>query len=124
MRNDKLISDAAKSTPSNRAILAFLLAYLLVMSILAFQKYSLMNSNSGNNALITNAFWNTIHGKPFYTIYVGMSHLGVHATYLLFLLLPFYWLVPNTCTLIFMESVAITASGFGFFLILSETLPS
>ena len=44
-----------------------------------------------------------------------MSYLGAHSCWLLFLFVPFYWLLPSVYTLIFLQSFTIAASGVPFY---------
>jgi uncharacterized membrane protein len=102
---------------SLRPLLIFLAAYTLVFFALAARKFNVMNSNTGDMAMVLNAFWHTLHGKLFYSPYIGMSYLGNHAALILLLFVPFYWVAPSAYTLLFLQSLTIAASGLPFYFI-------
>lgn len=102
---------------SLRPVIVFLAIYALAFFALACRKHNVMNSNEGDNAAIVNFYWQTMHGRLFYSVYFGMSHLGAHASYLALLLVPVYAIIPSIYTLFFLESATIAASGLPFFLI-------
>jgi uncharacterized membrane protein len=114
-------ADPAKSL---HPLIIFLSIYALVFFALAYRKFNIMNSDNGNIAISVNAFWHTIQGKLFYTVSAGMNHLGVHATYLILLFTPIFALFPHAETLLFMQTLMITASGLPFFLISRKVLQS
>ncbi len=111
-----------QSPPSLRPLLVFLTVYALVFFALAARKFGIMNSNEGDDAVIVNAFWNTLHGRFFYSVDQGMSHFGVHVTPAILVALPFYWLVPSAYTLLLLQSVVIAAAGVPFFLLARKVL--
>jgi uncharacterized membrane protein len=111
-----------QSPPSLRRLLTFLALYAFAFFLLAARRYNVMNSNSGDSSVIINAFWNTLHGRFFYSIDQGMSHFGVHVTPAILVALPFYWLVPSAYTLLLLQSVVIAAAGIPFFLLARKVL--
>jgi uncharacterized membrane protein len=111
-----------QSPQSLRPLLVFLAAYALVFFALAARKFGIMNSNEGDDAVIVNAFWNTVHGRFFYSIYVGMSHFGVHVTPAILVGVPFYWLAPSAYTLLLVQSIIIASAGVPFFLLARKVL--
>lgn len=100
-----------------RSVLIILAVYLCVFFGLAARKFAVMNSNEGDMAVTINACWHTIHGRLFYCTYIGMSHLGVHASFAELICVPFYWLFPSVYTLLFLQSLTLTAAGYVFYLI-------
>lgn len=124
MKPDPMAQPAAdrQPVPSLRPLFVFLTVYALVFFALAARKFSVMNSNEGDDAVIISAFWNTLHGRFFYCIDQGMSHFGVHVTPAILVALPFYWLVPSAYTLLLLQSVVIAAAGVPFFLLAREVL--
>ncbi len=107
---------------SVRPLLIFLVFYALVFFALAVRKFNVMNSNTGDMATIVNSFWNTLHGRFFYCIYIGMSHFGVHVTPAILVALPFYAIVPSPYTLLLLQSLVIASAGFRFFYWLAKFL--
>ena len=107
---------------SVRPLLIFLVFYALVFFALSVRKFNVMNSNTGDMATIVNSFWNTLHGRFFYCIYIGMSHFGVHVTPAILVALPFYAIVPSPYTLLLLQSLVIASAGFPFFLLARKVL--
>jgi len=107
---------------SVRPLLIFLVVYALVFFALAVRKFNVMNSNTGDMAAIVNSVWNTLHGRFFYCVYIGMSHFGVHVTPAILVALPFYAIVPSPYTLLLLQSLVIAAAGFPFFLLARKVL--
>ncbi len=98
-----------------KSIWVFFAIYSLVFFALACRKFVAMNSNSGDTAILVNAFWHTIHGRLFYSTYMGMSHLGIHATYVMLLFVPVFALAPSAYTLFLVQTLMISVSGLVFF---------
>ena len=51
-----------------------------------------------------------------------MCYFGDHASYVLLLLMPVYWIFPSVVTLLFLQSLFITAAGIPMFLIARRVL--
>jgi uncharacterized membrane protein len=113
-----------QSPPSLRPLLTFLAIYALAFFGLAARKFGIMNSNEGDGAVIINAYWNTVHGRFFDSIYAGMSHFGVHVTPAILVGVPFYWLVPSVYTVLLVQSIVIASAGAPFFLLARKVLGS
>jgi uncharacterized membrane protein len=59
--------------------------------------------------------------EPFVTV-LGLNLLGDHTSFLLLLLVPFYWLVPSASILLTAQTLALGAAAFPAFLIAREKL--
>jgi uncharacterized membrane protein len=105
-----------------RFLLIFLGLYALVFFALAARKYNVMNSIEGDMAAIVNSFWNTVHGRFFYCVYIGMSHFGVHVTPAILVALPLYWAIPSGYMLLFVQSLTVASAGLPFFLLARTVL--
>ena len=90
----------------------FLLAsgYFIFLFLVNLKRYS-GNANIHDLFIFENAMWNTLHGRIFWSFYEFGNHLGVHFSPGLFLLVPFYALVQHPFTLLFLQSLAVAASG-------------
>lgn len=99
-----------------RPILIILAVYFCVFFAMAVRKFVVMNSDEELGVTL-NAFWNTIHGRLFYSPYVGMSLLGLHTCFAALIGLPLFWLFPSMYTLLFLQSFTLTVSGYVFYLI-------
>jgi uncharacterized membrane protein len=59
--------------------------------------------------------------EPFVTV-LGLNLFGDHTSFLLLLLVPFYWLVPSASILLSAQAIALGAAAFPAFLIAREKL--
>lgn len=89
----------------------FYALFLAWMNFLRYQK----GYNIHDMFIFENSFWNTLHGRIFWNFYEFGNHLGVHFSPGLFLLFPFYALVPKPHTLLFLQSAAIALAGIPLF---------
>lgn len=85
--------------------------FLVWINFLRYQK----GYNIHDIFIFESSFWNTLHGRIFWNFYEFGNHLGVHFSPGLFLLFPFYALVPKAHTLLFLQSVAIALAGIPLF---------
>lgn len=72
-------------------------------------------------------FWNTIHGRPFYcpiTHARDGSYLSIHAEPAVYLLAPFYALVPRPETLLVIQSVMLGTAAIPLYLFARRRLGS
>ena len=107
-----------------RRVVVFLASYTLVFFWLAYRKFSLYTDNSADTSIITHAVWATLHGQLFPDFSLKMCYFGDHASYILLILVPFYWLAPVVPTLLLLQSLFIAAAGIPLFLIARRVLAS
>lgn len=85
--------------------------YGLVFFGLAVRQFNVFGCDLSVTADYNNTFWWTIHGKPFASTTYQGSGFGMHSSFFLVLLVPFYWLLPSVYTLYFLQTLAISLSG-------------
>lgn len=93
---------------SDRYLVLTLLAaglYAVIFSLFSIEKH--ISYHSGLDlAIYEQLLWTTIHhGTLFYNTLEGMESFGVHFSPVLFTLLPAYYLVPQTVTLLVIQSL-------------------
>lgn len=110
------------------AVIGAVMLYVPIFFFLQLNIYHTFRSLGTDLGIFTQAFWNTIHGKGiFYNniewqLHGGVkTHFGVHNSPILFLLLPAYYLFPRPQTLLFLQTLAIGASAYTFY-VLAKTL--
>ncbi|MFH0919790.1 MAG: DUF2079 domain-containing protein [Fibrobacterota bacterium] len=111
---------------SHRRIAALLaLTGFAVFFTLSFKRYLAFNADLdlGN---ITQAFWNTLHGRFMQMTWPGTDALGCrwigHTELFFVLLVPFFALFPHPVTLLVLQSAALAGAGFALFLLARERL--
>ncbi|HUI07376.1 MAG TPA: DUF2079 domain-containing protein [Verrucomicrobiae bacterium] len=107
---------------SLRSVFLFLGGYALFFWGLACWKAAMLNSGTGETAIIVHGLWSTLHWKFFWHNAYGMSYFGDHGGFILLLLVPFYALFPSPSTVLLLQSVSIAACGVPVFLIARRVL--
>ena len=98
------------------------LAYIGVFSLFSFQKH--LSYHSGMDlAIYEQLLWTTIHHSTlFYNTIEGMESFGVHFSPILFTLIPFYALFPETNTLLLIQSVLLGLGAVPLYFLARELL--
>jgi uncharacterized membrane protein len=78
----------------------------------------------GDFGVFIQSLWWTLHGLPLFNTMDGTSHLGVHASFLLYALVPLYAVWSSPLMLVFVQAIALAAAGLVFFKIAQEHLDS
>ena len=111
------------STQRAKLILAVGIAvYVLFFFYMAHLKLVSLTRHSGDVAGITGGFWYSLHGRFFYMYQLKMSWFGDKCGWLLALILPLYWLVPDPHTLIFVSCALIGLSVLPVYLLAVHAL--
>ena len=114
-----------KRLPDYAKPLALLIgAYVAVCFALAYRRYAVFGSDTGDIAYFHNMFDASVRGRLFHVPAIGYSNLGVHAAFLWVQFLPFYWLAPGVPTLLFVQSLLLGLCAWPVYLIAREVLPS
>ncbi|MGA2220803.1 MAG: DUF2079 domain-containing protein [Verrucomicrobiia bacterium] len=106
----------------HRKLLLWLGGYTVFFFVLAWRKYAVMNSNSGDAWAMIEAFNCTLRGKLMYIPTYEMSYLGNHASLIVLWVVPLFWLLPTAPTLYFAQSLSIGLSGIPFYLLSRKVL--
>lgn len=102
-----------------RVLLAMLvLGYIVVVTlgaILKFQRFGM----GFDLALIQQAIWNTIHGRPFETYAYDFTNnlLGTDSFFVLLIFVPFYALFPNPVTLLAIQTLVVGTAAIPVYLL-------
>ena len=107
---------------SLRSLAPFLIGYTLFFWGLACWKSSMLNTSTGETAILVHGLWSTLHWKFFWHNAYNMCYFGDHGGFILLLLVPFYALFPSPATVLLLQSVSIAACGVPVFLIARRVL--
>jgi len=69
-----------------------------------------------------NFFWNTITGEFFYSDEFGFNGLGMHFNIIFILMLPFYYLIPNTIIILLIQTLTLSFGIIPLYLILKRNI--
>jgi uncharacterized membrane protein len=98
------------------------IAYILVFWWLACRKFEYATGEMGDIAAVNHLFWSSLHGKFFWHFGIDRSYFAMHQEWLIFLIWPLYALVPDTRTLLFVQTFCIAISSVPMFLIARRVL--
>jgi len=86
-------------------------------SISSIRHYNL-ESRAFDLAIQENVIWNSINGNPFISsVMNGIPYLGNHTVFAYILLLPLYYLIPSTYTLLWVQAIVVVATVMPLFLV-------
>ncbi len=120
-------TEAAGGTAARRAALATWLAialYAVVLSVAAVAQHRMLETRAYDLGIMENVLWNSAHGRWFASALEGGSHLGVHSSFILALLLPFYAFLPRAETLLAAQSVLLALAAWPLYLLARDRLGS
>lgn len=96
-------------------IFAFLSGLLISVSL---TRHFALSSTAYDLGIFDQAIWNTANGNGVFACSIrGMSLLADHFEPILFLLVPFYWIVPNVNVLLIVQALLVASSIFAVYLI-------
>lgn len=100
-----------------------IVGYVLVVGLTAIRKFQLYRMGF-DLALIQQAIWNTIQGRPFETFAYDHTAnlLGTDSFFVLLVLAPFYALWPNPATLLVVQTVIVATSAIPVYLLARDHL--
>lgn len=108
-----------------KAALIAVIIYFAVFSSLSILKYASYNMPSPDLHTFENVLWNTANGRFFLNDHWdGANFLGIHTSFILLLLLPFYMLAQSPITLLLLQTLAIALGALPIFLFAREKLKS
>jgi uncharacterized membrane protein len=120
--------DEIDSTPIVSSALARVALGILIASYIGFfvvwtlRQHYAFGTSGFDIGIFDQGVWLLSRGKePFVTV-LGLNLFGDHTSFILLLLVPFYWLAPSAATLLIAQSVALGAAAFPAFLIAREKL--
>lgn len=106
------------------AVFALALAHALWMSWLQVEMHLGLGTFAYDVGLYDQGVWLLSRGQaPFVTL-MGRNMLGDHASLILFLLVPLYWVVPGTATLLVVQAFVVAAGALPVYLFTRRVLGS
>ncbi len=106
------------------AVLAMALAHAVWMSWLQVDMHLGLGTFAYDVGLYDQGVWLLSRGEaPFVTL-MGRNLLGDHASLILFFVVPFYWVVPGTATLLVIQAFVVAAGAIPTFLFARRVLHS
>lgn len=106
------------------AVLAMALAHALWMSWLQVDMHLGLGTFAYDVGLYDQGVWLLSRGEaPFVTL-MGRNLLGDHASLILFFVVPFYWIIPGTATLLVIQAFVVAAGAIPTFLFARRVLHS
>lgn len=118
--------DTAEPSLTAKVVLAMVAAavFLLVGTISTIRHYN-VESRAFDLAIQENVLWNSINGHPFISsVMGGIPYLGNHTVAAYMLLLPLYYVLPSTYTLLWFQAAIFVATVVPLFLVARYLLRS
>jgi uncharacterized membrane protein len=103
-------------------LMAAIAAYVCLLFGLCWSKYRHFGYQDFDLAVHAQSTWNIIHGS-FDCSILGIPFLGNHMALILFLIAPFYAILPSPLLLLFLQTLILAAGGLGIFLLARKELP-
>jgi len=102
--------------------------YVVVFSILTILRHYAFKTQAWDLGIFTQSFWTTLNGKGLFyhtcelIIHPSGSFFGVHFSPVLFLILPLYWLLPTSETLLVLQSLVLALAAIPICKLAKENL--
>ena len=103
-------------------LLVLVIIYITIFSSIAYLKYQSFSFQDMDLAAINQTFWNAIHGKFISNYYGEAALLSGHKWFILFPLIPFYSILPNPLTLLFLQSLFLGLGAWAVYLLGKELI--
>lgn len=115
---------AQRVTVPQMAFVAMVVAWTLYFSLRSIDIHRGLGTSSYDLGLYDQGVWLLSQGKaPFVTL-MGRNLMGDHASFVLFLVVPFYWIWPSVSTLLVIQSLVIALGALPVFLLARTRLES
>lgn len=105
-------------------VIIAMLIFSIYYSLFAYKHWSLFLTAGHDDAIYVQSMWTTLNGKLFWNTLDatgnGISHLAIHSSLILFLLLPFFKLAPNAFALNFIQVIALALGAIPVYLLGSK----
>lgn len=106
------------------AVLIMCVAHAVWMSWLQVEMHRGLGTFAYDVGLYDQGVWLLSRGhEPFVTL-MGRNMLGDHASLILFFIVPLFWIVPGTATLLVVQAIAIAAGAIPLYLFARRVLSS
>jgi uncharacterized membrane protein len=103
-----------------RLLWLFILLYIAIFLFLVFKRYYYFSYNISDLAIFNQTFFNTIHGRWFDETVTLNNYFADHFSPIIFLLLPFYFLLPSPLTLLSLQTIGLGLAAWPLFYLSKE----
>jgi len=90
--------------------------YILFFGYINFLKYQSFEYKDFDLAVYAQTMWNILHGSIYSSI-LGIDFLGNHASFILFLITPIYFVFRHPLTLLFLQTLSLGIAVYPIYLI-------
>jgi uncharacterized membrane protein len=97
-------------------------AYVVYVSIHSIANHYSLGTAAYDLGIHENTLWNTVHGDFFYSSIEGGSHLGVHTSFIMLIMVPFYAVAPSTETVLVIQALVLGLAAWPLFLLARKML--
>lgn len=106
-----------KEDPLLISIAVMSVAFSVIFSILSTNRFEAMHATGYDLGLFSQAFYNTLHGKLFYTNLLGESYLTEHFSPIVFVYLVAYYVHSSPVTLLWIQGFVLGLAAVPLFLL-------
>lgn len=103
-------------------VIIAIVIYVAIFSFISLWKYYNFGYNGLDLAIINQVFYNSAQGNFFASSIHPPNYLGDHFTPILFLLLPFYFLLKNPQSLLILQTLALALTAWPIYLVSKKIL--
>ncbi len=112
-----------KLTRWDLILIVGMILYSVFFSLLELYKLSIYLIDIFDLAIFNQSFWTTVNNGGFFLNTIeGCSHLGVHFSPILLILLPFYYFMPGPETLMIAQNILLALGALPIYLCAKEFL--
>jgi uncharacterized membrane protein len=111
----RLVRVVLSKRQANCLALLFVAGYSLASFLIARYSIAHFIRIKGDFGVFLQSLWWTQHGIPLFNTLDGTSHLGVHSSFILFAMVPLYYVWHSPLSLIAIQYASLGAAGFLFF---------
>ena len=102
------------------------IVYALIFSNLTVFRHYSSKTGAWDLGIFTQSLWTTLNGDGLFyhtcKLFINLSgsFFGVHFSPILFLILPFYWIIPTTETLLVLQPFIVTLAAIPIYRLAEE----
>ncbi len=106
------------------ALWGLIIAYIIFFGVFTSVRHYDFQTQTWDMGVFVQTFWNTIHGRIMANhIEEAPNHLGVHMSPFLFLLVPFFALIPSPYTLLWLQTIFLALGALPLYFLAKSILP-
>lgn len=103
-------------------VAAAIAVYVVAVSAATIVNHRSLGTAAYDLAIHENTLWNTLDGRFFHSSLEGGSHLGVHTSFIMLVMLPFYAVAPATETVLIIQTLVLGLASWPLFLAARDAL--